>query len=154
MAATAFELFNKAKYHIGATVNLTTASHFRVVLLEGYTKDLTDETWVDVKATEVATGSGYTAGGYEITQTWTESSGTVTFNSDDPTWTVVDPGPLVARHAVLVHDADGNGTLADTDKLIAVALIDSADVSVNSGNPFILQIAGTGYFSFAGGTNA
>ena len=156
MAAGKWQLYNTAKLNIGGAVDLTAADHFRVALVAStYTPDLTNSTWNDVTADELATANGYTQGGFGIAQTWTNAAGVETFDSDNPTWTASN-GDIAARYAVLVHDANGDGTLATTDKLIAYCLLDTtpADVTATDGNAFVIQIASTGYFTLSGGTGA
>jgi len=131
------------------TIDLDAASHFRVVLVSSsYTPSRSHTAWSDISTYEKATAYGYTQGGYGITQTWNRVSATTTFDSDDPTWTVTGSA-LAARYAVLMHDADGNGTLAAGDIPIAYVLLDTtpADYSVSPGSNLVLQINSSGYFN-------
>lgn len=156
MAAGKWQLYDQAKLNIGGAVDLTAASHFRVCLVDStYVPALTHSTWNDVVAKELPTANGYTANGFGITQSWTNVSGVETFDSDDPTWTATT-GSIAARYAVLVHDANGDGTLATSDKLIAYCLLDAtpADVIATAGNAFVIQIDVAGYFTLSGGTGA
>ena len=151
MAADAWAVYNKAKEYIGdGTIDLDAGSaYFSVVLLtSSYTPALTHSTYSDISGTEVANGNGYTLGGDVCSNvTWSESSGTVTFDSDDPTWTA-SGGSIVARYAALVHIAAGSGVPQAGDKLIAYSLLDNApaDVTAVSGADFTIQISANGYF--------
>jgi len=85
--------------------------------------DLHDE-WADLSAQEVS-GTGYTAGGAALTSvTLTGSSGTITFDAADVSWTT---STISSARAAVVYD----DTLAG-DKLIA--LVDfGADYSSSAG---------------------
>lgn len=156
MPADAWKIYNKAKEFIGdGTIDLDAGdAYFSVVLVtSAYTPALTHETYASISTHEHANGSGYTTGGDILTSsTWTESSGTVTFDSADPSWTA-SGGSIVARYAVLVHIAAGSGVPQSTDKLIAYSLLDNApaDVTAVSGADFTIQLAASGYFTVSGG---
>ena len=151
MAADAWAVYNKAKEFIGdGTIDLDARSaYFSVVLLtSSYTPALTHSTYADISGAEVAEANGYTTGGDVCSNvTWSESSGTVTFDSDDPAWTA-SGGSIVARYAALVHIAAGSGLPQTGDKLIAYSLLDNApaDVTAVSGADFTIQISANGYF--------
>ena len=156
MAADAWKVYNKTKEYIGdGTIDLDAGDAFFSVILvtSSYTPALTHSTYADVSANEVANGNGYTTGGdFPGTTTWTESSGTVTFDSADPSWTA-SGGSITARYAVLVHVAAGTGVPQSTDKILAYCLLDNtpADVSAADGNAFTITLDSTGYFTVSGG---
>ena len=156
MAADAWKVYNKTKEYIGdGTIDLDQGDgYFSVVLVaSGYTPALTHSTYADISANEVANGNGYTTGGdFPGTVTWTEASGTVTFDSADPSWTA-SGGSITARYAVLTHVAAGTGVPQSTDKILAYCLLDNtpADVSAADGNAFTITLAATGYFTVSGG---
>lgn len=149
MAAGAWVTYNHlTELMCDGTLDLDTHA-FRVVLVNSsYTPNRAHTAWSSISANELSTANGYTANGYGITQTWTRSGATTTFDSDDPTWAVTGSA-LAARYAVLMHDADGNGTIASTDVPLAYCLLDTtpADYSVAPGNNFTIQISASGYFS-------
>lgn len=157
MAAGKWQLFDSFKEYVAdGTVDLDEATSFRCALVtSSYTPALTHSTWNDIVANEVANGNGYSTHGAAMTQTWVNASGTVTFDSTNPTWNA-SGGSIVARYAVIVHDDNADGTLETTDKLVAYCLLDTtpADVTVTTGNPFVIQIAATGVFALSGGTGA
>ena len=154
MAADAWKVYNKTKEYIGdGTIDLDAGDgYFSVILAtSSYTPALTHSTYADVSAAEVANGNGYTTGGdFPGTVTWTESSGTVTFDSVDPAWTA-SGGSITARYAVLVHVAAGSGVPQSTDKIMAYCLLDNApaDVTAVDGADFTIQLAAGGYFQVA-----
>lgn len=100
---------------------------------------------------ELATGNGYTNGGQALgSVTLTNSSGTITFDFADPTWSVTGSN-LVARFAVIRAVGTLNGVV---DPIIAVCLLDTApaDVTTTPGNTFTIQINAGGALQFSGAT--
>lgn len=92
---------------------------------------------------EVANGNGYTTGGNTLTSvTWTNSSGTLTFDSADTSWTA-SGGSITARFAVIYDDT------AVGDVLVAYSLLDNspADVTATDGNNFNLNMNASGIFT-------
>lgn len=158
MTADAWKVYNQAKEFIGdGTIDLDAGdAYFSVVLLtSSYTPALTHSTYADISGAEVANGSGYTTGGdICASTTWTESSGTVTFDSADPTWTA-SGGSIVARYAALVHIAAGSGVPQATDKLIAYMLMDNAPANVTAvdGADLSIVLPSGGYFTVSGGAS-
>jgi hypothetical protein len=151
MAAGNWIAYNKFKYNVCAGAINLASDHFRMVLvLDTYTPALTHETWADVSASEHGTSAGYTVHGEALTVTWTDSSGTETFTATaDTAWTATG-GALTARYAVIVKDADNNGALASTDKLVGYVALDSANVTASSGNPLTVKVPASGFFAMAG----
>ena len=158
MAADNWKMYNKAKEFIGdGTIDLDAGdAYFSVVLLDsGHTPALTHSTYADISADEVANGNGYTTGGdICASTTWTESSGTVTFDAADPSWTA-SGGSIAARYAVLVHVAAGSGVPQSSDKIICYSLLDNtpADVSVADGGDLTLTLTANGFFQMSGGAS-
>lgn len=154
MAAGSWTIYNKAKEYIGdATIDLDAGDgYFRVVLLSSsYTPALTHSTYSDISSTELSTANGYTVGGDAPgSVTWTESSGTVTFDSADPAWTA-SGGSIVARYAVLCHVAAGTGVPQSSDKVIAYVLLDTtpADVTAVDGSNFVIRLPAGGYMQLS-----
>lgn len=158
MAADAWKVYNKTKEWIGdGTIDLDAGdAYFSVILAtSSYTPALTHSTYADVSTNEVANGNGYTTGGdFPGSVTWTESSGTVTFDSADPSWTA-SGGSITARYAVLVHVAAGSGVPQSTDKIMAYTLLDNspADVVAADGAALTIALAAGGYFTVSGGAS-
>lgn len=147
MAADNWKVYNKAKEYIGdGTVDLDNDTFKYALFASTYTPALTDTSYTTISGDEVASGNGYTTGGNAaVGVTWTESSGTVTFDSNDPTWTA-SGGSIVCRYAVLYDDTDAGKAL------IAYSLLDNtpADVTTTDGNTLTLQLAATGVFQVSG----
>lgn len=91
-----------------------------------------------------ANANGYATGGVTVVGTYNNSSGTLTFDVADPSWTAAG-GSITARFAVLYSDT------ATNKDLIAFCLLDStpADVAVTDGNTLTIQINAAGVFTLA-----
>jgi hypothetical protein len=120
---------------------------FRVVLVtSAYTYSAAHTTWADASAAEVSNANGYTTHGQALsTPTMNQTSGVGIWDAVDPDWTASGSG-LTARRAIIIKDADGNGALASTDKLICTCLLDAtpADVVVAAGNHLTIQLSALG----------
>jgi hypothetical protein len=84
---------------------------------------------------QVAGANGYTTTGTSVTPAWTRSTGTVTFDTSDATWTA-SGGSITARFAVLYSNTSTN------KDLVAYCLLDSApaDVIVSDTNSLTLNV--------------
>lgn len=91
---------------------------------------------------QVAAANGYATGGVSCAPSYSQASGTATFNIASPQWTA-SGGSITARFAVIY---DNSATNKD---LIAYCLLDStpADVTVTTGN--VLQISISNVFTLA-----
>ena len=150
MAADAWKVYDKAKEYIGdGTIDLD-GDTFKVVLCTVTSNATTQTLQLYASLTEeLSTANGYTAAGDTPgSVTWTESSGTVTFDSADPAWTA-SGGSITARYAVLYDDTPSS----PADPLIAYCLMDNspADVTVTDGNTLTIQLNASGYFQVSGG---
>lgn len=153
MAAGPWVLFGLAKQGIVqgtlGPLNHTGTPRYRMILTT-VTQDLaagvnTLDTYSDL-TNEVATAGGYTLGG-AVFPTFTNShaAGTITVTGGNVSWA---SSTITARYAVIVRDADGNGTLAAGDLLLCYCLLDStpADVSTTNGT-FAVNINASGIFT-------
>ena len=149
MAATAWTLHDKAKEYIGdGTIDLD-GDTFKLILLLSTSNIAT--TSVDGYAAvtnEHATANGYTQGGVTLTSpTWTESSGTVTFDATDMTdaWTA-SGGSIVCRFAAIFDDTV---TTPVADPIICHTLLDDspADITVTDGNTLSITFPAGGIFA-------
>lgn len=88
MARGDFTIFNKAKEWEGdGTIDYDTNT-FKIAICDNTTTPAaTDATPTLINYTQVGTAGSYTDGGLTVTMTWVESSGTVTLDSDNPTFT-------------------------------------------------------------------
>lgn len=151
MAAGAWVVHDKAIEYMGdGTIDLDNDS-FKLALYLSTSNVAT--TSIDAIATatnEHAANNGYSAGGVALTTpTWTESSGTLTFDSADMTdaWTATG-GNIVARFAVIYDDT----VAAPVAKpIIAHCLLDAtpADVTVTDTNTLSINMNANGIFTVA-----
>lgn len=151
MAASAWRRYNKTPEYIGdGTIDLDNDT-FKCALFLSTSNCATLTHTVFANLTDqVANGNGYTSGGYTLLSvTWTEASGTVTFDSADPQWTATG-GSITARFAVIYKVGTANSI---TDPLIAYCLLDTtpADVTSTDGNSLTIQISASGIFTLSGG---
>jgi len=92
----------------------------------------------DLSSTQV-TGGDISAGGKSLsTITWSETSGTVTFNCDDVSVAVNASNPITAKTAIIYNDTDTNkraiGFMDLTaDGTTAVDLTNGATIAFSSG---------------------
>lgn len=99
----------------------------------------THDAWGDVMVDEV-TGTGYTAGGTELTnKTLTRTGATTTFNADDAVWTA---STISAGYAV-VYDAT---PAADADKSL-LTLVNFEGTQSSDNGEFRVQWAASGIFT-------
>lgn len=153
MAAGKWKLYDKAKQYLAdGTIDLDATSDWKMALFQSTSNANTLTNTVDVYGdltNEVANGSGYLTGGSAITGvTWTEASGTVTFDCDNVVWTA-SGGTITARFAVIYKNATVNSVVKP---LLCVCLLDTApaDVSATSGNTLTIQINASGVFTLSG----
>jgi hypothetical protein len=100
---------------------------------------------------EHANANGYTTGGVALpTETWTNSSGTITWDAADVVWTA-SGGSIVARFAVIYRNATVNTIVKP---LLVVCLLDTApaDVTATTGNTLTIQMNASGIFTLSGAT--
>lgn len=146
MAAGAFVVHDKVKERMGNGVINFDTDTFKVVLCASTSNAATASLEAYASLTnELSTANGYTAGGVTVSPTWTESSGTVTFDIADPSWTA-SGGSIVARFAVIYDDTVSSPV---AKPIIAHCLLDSApaDVTTTTGNTLTIQISSSGVFS-------
>jgi hypothetical protein len=88
-------------------------------------------------ATNEVSGSGYAAD--VLATTWTESAGTVTWDSDDGAFTA-SGGSITARFAAIID------TTTTPDQVVCHSLLDNApaDVVVTDGNTLTVEINASG----------
>lgn len=100
---------------------------------------------------EHAAANGYSAGGVAlITETWTNSAGTITWTAANPVFTA-SGGSIVARFAVIYRNATVNTIVKP---LLCVCLLDiaPADVTATTGNTLTIQMNASGIFTLSGAT--
>jgi hypothetical protein len=139
MAAGAWTIYNEFKKTLGDKVVDLGNDTFKIGLFQSTSNagsaTLTTAQYATL-TNQVASANGYTTAGVTVAVTWTRSTGTVTFDTADASWTA-SGGSIVARFAVLYDDT------ATNKNLVAYMLLDSApaDVTVTDGNTLTIQIA-------------
>jgi hypothetical protein len=144
MAAGAWVVVNAIKERWGnAEVNMDTDTFVCRLYLSSSDLSATSDD-ASAVTNEHSNANGYTTGGYAVTPTWSRSSGTVTFDTTDATWTA-SGGSIVARFAAIVD------TTATPDRVICYCLLDStpADVTTTTGNVLTVQMHASGLFTLA-----
>lgn len=146
--AASISFYNSFKEYVAdGTFDLNTDS-FKVALVSSsYTFSASHTVYADL-TNELSTANGYTSGGAALgSVTFSQTSGTATFDAADTTWTA-SGGSIVARRAVIYKDGTAN---ARVKPLVASILLDTtpADVTVTTGNTLTLQYNASGIFTFA-----
>jgi hypothetical protein len=139
MAAGPWVIYNEFKATLGLkTLNLN-ADSMKVALFTSSSNcgsaSLATARYA-ILTNQVANANGYTTGGVVCAATYSQTSGTATFDTADASWTA-SGGSITARFAVLYDDT------ATNKDLICYCLLDStpADVTVTSGNTLTIQIS-------------
>lgn len=138
-------------YHKG-TIDLDTDTFRMVLVTSSYTPaQNTDDAWSDISANEVAAGGGYSTHGKLITQSVTRASNVVTFDCDDQSWTAAT---ITAKYAVIVKDANADGSLAAGDVPLAYCDLESGGGSLSStAAAFSVTINASGVFAVTAATS-
>lgn len=147
-AAGKWKLYDSAKLKIGQGLIDLDSHTFKMALFTSSSNcnTLTHDELTDLTG-QVANGDGYTTGGVTLTGvTWTNSSGTSTFNCDDVEWVATGAG-FICRYAVIYDDT------VSGDPLVAVCLLDTApaNVTVAAGNALTITINASGVFTLSAG---
>lgn len=154
MATTtgSFKLYNSfLEYVADGTIDLDTDTFKATLHTSSY--GATDETHLNDDAVyadvdnELATNYGYTNGGLTLTNvTWTRATATVTFDCDNPAWSV-SGGTVTARYFIIRKSGTVNGV---TDPLVGIGYLDNtpADVATTTGNTLTININVSGLFTF------
>lgn len=117
MPAGSWIVFNRAKLKLAnGSLDLDT-NPFRMVLTTSsqalaatFVGTSTDCRYSDLTAEVV--GTGYTATGKLLTATWTQATGTITFDVDDQAWT---SSTITAKYAVIYADNTNDDLLCFVD---------------------------------------
>lgn len=151
MAAGNFIVYDSFKQWEGDGTFDMDADTFKVTLhTNSYTPALTHTVYADL-TNELATANGYTNTGATLASvTWTRSSSTTTFDCADPTWTASGGSIGPFRICVIRKSGTANGHV---DPLVCYCILDSADITLTTGNTFTIQINASGIFTVTGATS-
>lgn len=145
MAASKWKLYNTAKLKIGQGLIDLDSHTFKCALFTSSSNanTLTHDELADL-TNEVSNGNGYTTGGVTLTGvSWTNASGTITFDCSDISWTASGSG-FTCRYAVIYNDTTSG------DPLLAICVLDSSDVTVPSLQQLVITINASGVFTLSG----
>lgn len=152
MAAGKWKLYDAAKLYLAdGTFDLNTNTYKCALFTSSSNANtLTNSTLSDL-TNQVSNANGYTTGGNTLTSvTWTQSSGTATFDAANTTWTA-SGGSITARFAVIYQSGTVNAVV---DALVCVCLLDTtpADVTATTGNTLTIEFNASGIFTVSGAT--
>lgn len=142
-APSAWALYHQFKLKLGEKILDLTSDTIKMALFTSSSNagsaSLAGATYSNL-TNEVSNANGYTTTGVTCAATWTNSSGTETFDVADASWTASGAG-ITARFAVLYDSTTGD--------LICFSILDSApaDVVVAAGNTLTVQINASGVFT-------
>jgi len=144
MAAGNWIVFNRAKLKLANGTFDLDGQTFKMALTTSaqaldatFAGGSTDCRYADLTAEVV--GTGYTAGGNALVATWTQSTGTITFDVDDQSWT----GTITAKYAV-IYLTTGNADL------LCVVDLDTGGGSVSTtAGTLTITINASGVFTLA-----
>lgn len=155
MAAGKWKLYDLAKKYLAdGTLDLDLTTNWKLALFLSTSNANTLSVGTGVYGdltNEHANANGYTTGGATLAGiTWTNSSGTITFDCADPVFTA-SGGSITARFAVIYKDATVNTIVKP---LLCVSLLDTtpADVTATTGNTLTIAMNGSGIFTLSGAT--
>lgn len=152
MPAGKWKLYDTAKLYIGdGTIDLDSNTFKMALFTSSSNCNTLTNSNLAALTNQVANANGYTTGGNTLTSvTWTNASGTITFDAADSTWTAAG-GSITARFAVIYRSGTVNSI---TDALLAVCLLDTApaDVTATAGNTLTIQFNASGIFTLSGAT--
>lgn len=140
MAADAWVIHDRFKEYKGDNTIDMDGDTFEVRLYTSASNIATTSVGDATTATNEVSGNGYAAD--VLVSTWNRSAGTVTFDSDDATFTA-SGGSITARYAAIID------TTTVPDEVVAHSLLDNtpADVTVTDGNTLTVQMNASGIFT-------
>ena len=149
MAALAWVVHDKIKEYEGNKVIDFDTDAFKMILALSTSNIAT--TSIDALSTvtnEHANANGYTTGGAACASpTWTESSGTVTFDCADVVWTA-SGGSIVAKFAAIYDDTVASPVV---DPVVCHSQLDDsspgANITATDGNTLTVAINASGVFT-------
>jgi hypothetical protein len=149
MAASAWRLYRDFKTALGLKkINLSSDTIKIALFLSTSNAGDVDLAGAEYAAltNEHANANGYLTGGKTVAATWSEVSGTVTFDVADPSVWTATGGDIVFRYLVLYSDS------ATNKDCIAYCLANTApaDITVTNGNTLTVTINALGVFTMSG----
>ncbi len=146
MAAGAWTLYSNAVLGITKKLmDLSADTYVLILVTNSYNPAVnTDTTYVNVSATELTTGGGYTVGGVALASVAdTLTGGLVTFTSANPSWPSFTAGPF--RYGVIVHRA--GGSLISGDLLLCYSDLGGGSSITGTNTTLTVTMSGSGIFT-------
>lgn len=105
MAQGTVTVFNEFKKNMSGLIDLSVTTDFSLILITNAVVPTADSLTPDSSDfTACTTGGGYT-GPVPLTTSWSESAGTVTFDSStDPAWTALAGSPIDIYYAIIYSE--------------------------------------------------
>ena len=141
--AVTINFYNEFVHHVGLGVIDLDSDTFDIILMNtSHTFTATHATKSQISANEIATANGYTQGAEVLASvTWTESSGTATFDAADSSWTA-SGGSITASDGVIYSET------AAADELMCSIDFDGSQ-SAGDGTDFIVSYNASGIFTIS-----
>lgn len=148
MAATAYQMYNRAKRKMAAgTINLTAGIPKQALFTSASNASTKTLSILSQVTNQVANGNGYTTGGKTLSGVaWTTgaSAGQIKFDSNDPLWTATGGNIANIKFAV-VHFSAG----AASGHLLCWTRLSTAQFTVSQGNTLTVRQPSAGLFTLA-----
>ncbi len=155
MTANAWQIYDTFKLVKGdGQMDMDGDEWYMALFLSASNADTnTHDVYADLN-NEHANANGYTTGGTQVTNvTWTEVTGTVTWDFDDHSFTAAG-GSIIFRFAVIyAFETYAAPTGSIVKQLVCRTELDDtpADITVLNGNTLTVQINANGVFQESGG---
>jgi hypothetical protein len=128
------------------TIDLDSDAFRMVLVTESYTPNQgTHVAWSSISGNEVANGDGYATHGKVLTASVSRTGLAVTFDCDNQSWA---DSTITAKYAVIVRDANADGSLAAGDIPICYSDLSTGGGSLASTDAaFSVNINASGVFT-------
>ena len=124
-----------------------TSDTFRLVITNGHTVNQEDTTYADISGDETS-GTGYTAGGQEVTLSVSRSTTVTTIDASDETWS---SSSFTGEYAHIVRQA--GGSLASGDLLIGYVELEVGGTLTSSSGNFTVTTNASGALRLTANTS-
>ncbi len=111
MAGGNWVMFGEAGERLLKDIRFDTDSYRVALVSSSWTPTRNETTWADLSTYEIS-GTGYSTHGKALTQTVARTNQAITLDWDDQNW---PSSTFTAKYAVVVRDADDDGSLTAAD---------------------------------------
>ena len=148
MAATAYQMYNRAKRKIAAgTINLTSGIPRQALFTSASNASTKTLSILSQITSQVANGNGYVTGGKSLSGVvWTTgaSAAQIKFDANDPLWTATGGNLANVKFAVIHYSAG-----AASGHLLCWTRLSASQFTVSQGNTLTIRQPTTGIFTLA-----